>query len=173
MERHGDGVLRTIYLITGDRDASEDLAQETFVKAYHGLSRFRGQSNASTWLYSIAANLAKNHRSRRREFPAEHSFLADRAGATRTHGPEQAAIAAEDVARITDSVLGLPPELRPVVSLYYLAELPIAEIARTLSIPEGTAKSRLFRARELLREVLHDYEPAVTSTTKSKENSHE
>ena len=154
MEQYGDMVLQTIYLMTHDREASEEVAQEVFIRAYRKLHQFRGGSRPSTWLYRIAVNMARNHLRRRREVVAEREFLETAAGPSNEFRPDNTVEEAEEKNRIIEEVSGLPLELRTVVSLYYLDELSVEKTAEVLRIPAGTVKSRLSRARRKLRSAL-------------------
>lgn len=154
MRIYGDGVLRTVLVITKDREASEEIAQEVFVRAWRKLDRFRGLSSPKTWLYRIAVNLAKNHLRRRRELTMEPSEVEQAHGATREEGPE-ASMLSQDLRRsVRAAVESLAPELRIVVALFYLEELSVNDVAATVGIPAGTVKSRLARARSELRDTL-------------------
>jgi len=154
-------VLRTIYLITQDREASEELAQETFVRAYRKQHHFRGESSERTWLYRVACNMAKNHLRRRPEQRGRGEIIDFDRRATAHPGPEEVAARRESRARILSVVAELPAELREVVALYYLDEMSVTEVAEVVGIPAGTAKSRLARARSELRRTLRETD-AVT-----------
>ena len=154
MRQHGDMVLRTIYLITQDREASEELAQEVFIRAYRKLHQFKGESKAATWLYTIAANLARNHLRRRRDLPVDREFVESASGPADDYRPDHTVAKAEDRKRILREVSALPVDLRAAVSFYYLDELSVEETAAALRVPAGTVKSRLARAREQLRHAL-------------------
>ena len=154
MSSYGDRVLQTIYVITGDREASEEIAQEVFIRAWRKLSQFRGESTPSTWLYRIAVNLAKNHLRRRTVIPLEPEAVEYAAGPAPGAGPEEHMLFRSTVEIVRASIAELPRELREVVALYYLDELSVGEVAAAVGKPVGTVKSRLARARAALRAVL-------------------
>ena len=154
MAAYGDRVLQTIYVITRDREASEEIAQEVFVRAWRKLPQFRRESTPSTWLYRIAVNLAKNHLRRRTVLPLEPEAVELAGGPAPTDGPEESVVAGSVRELVRRAVAELPPELRTVVALYYLDELSVTEGAQTIGKPAGTVKSRLARARETLRRTL-------------------
>ncbi|MDX1608669.1 MAG: RNA polymerase sigma factor RpoE [Halofilum sp. (in: g-proteobacteria)] len=133
----------------------EDVAQETFIKAYRGLANFRGESAFYTWLYRIAVNTAKNHLvSAGRRVPDRG---VDAAEAERyesgtllrdTATPERTLLTEEIRATVDRAVRALPPELREAVTLREMEGLSYEEIAQVMDCPVGTVRSRIFRARE-------------------------
>jgi len=131
-----------------DRTRSEEMAQEAFLRAWRNLAQFRGESAFSTWLFALAANV---YRTEIRRLPATLS-LDDIA---EPPDPRLAVAAAlEETSRdesIRRAVLALPPKYRDAILLFYFHEQDVPAAARTLKIPEGTVKARLFRGRELLR----------------------
>ncbi len=163
MTAYGDSILRTVYLVTRDRAASEEIAQEVFIRAYRKLDQFENRSAPSTWLYRIAVNLARNHLRRRRD----HTLDTDRGEGelpypdafTPAHPtPEAILVRADRAATVRSCVDALPSRLRLVVALYYLEERPIAQVAAILRLPQGTVKSRLAKARAMLHEKLETEE---------------
>ncbi len=147
-----------------DPTEAEDLAQETFLRAYHALPQFRGESSFQTWLYRIASNLAidASRRRKRREWhtvsldqPTEEDSPLPRELADVGARNPEASVEASALREMVWSVIGeLSPKLRPVVVLYDLQGLSYEEIARILGCPLGTVKSRLFNARCQLRDKL-------------------
>ncbi|HEY1209686.1 MAG TPA: RNA polymerase sigma factor [Terracidiphilus sp.] len=132
-----------------DRGRAEEMAQEAFLRAWRGLSRWRQESSFSTWLFALAANV---YRSELKRFPTETLPLEaapEPAGLATQHN-ELAAQLSQDVVR--RAVLALPVRYREPVVLFYFHEMDVAAAARTLGMPEGTLKARLSRARELLRQ---------------------
>jgi RNA polymerase sigma-70 factor (ECF subfamily) len=132
-----------------DRGRAEEMAQEAFLRAFRNLSSFRGDSAFSTWLFSVATNV---YRTELRRMPASPLSLDEIA-----EPPDprlSAAIAFEEDSRdesLRRAVLALPPKYRDAVLLFYFHEQDVPAAARTLGVPEGTVKARLFRGRELLR----------------------
>lgn len=132
----------------------EDIAQETFIKAYRALPRFRGESAFYTWLYRIAVNTAKNHLAARPqrvqtvELDAEDADGGELAAALRQEdGPEDAAQSDELKAAIDAAIAALPEDLRSALTLREFNGLSYAQIAEVLDCPVGTVRSRIFRAR--------------------------
>ncbi|MFZ0633635.1 MAG: sigma-70 family RNA polymerase sigma factor [Acidobacteriaceae bacterium] len=131
-----------------DRTRAEEMAQEAFLRAWRNLAQFRGESAFSTWLFSLATNL---FRTEIRRLPATPLSLDDIA---EPPDPRLAGDALEETSRdeaIRRAVLALPPKYRDAILLFYFHEQDVPATARTLRIPEGTVKARLFRGRELLR----------------------
>jgi len=131
-----------------DRGRAEEMAQEAFLRAFRNLAQFRGDSAFSTWLFSVATNL---YRTEVRRLPATPLSLDEIA---EPPDPRITAAAFEESNRdesVRRAVLALPPKYRDAVLLFYFHEQDVPAAARTLGIPEGTVKARLFRGRELLR----------------------
>lgn len=147
VRRHQDFVFGAVLRIVKDRSTAEDLAQETFLRAYRGRARFRGDAAVRTWLYRIAVNLALNVVTRRREYPTDR--LPD--GSTATPGPEKEVEAAELRARLRVVIAGLADELRLPLLMREDGELSYQEIADATGLPLNTVRTRIFRARRMVR----------------------
>jgi RNA polymerase sigma-70 factor (ECF subfamily) len=150
-------LLRTARAILRDDAEAEDAVQEAFIRAYRGLRNFRGKAKLSTWLVRIAANEALMRRRRRVRaalaVPLDTGAdAAERDAVSPAPGPENAA-GGEDLRRmIEDEIEALPDYYRAVFRLRAVEELSVAETAARLGISPATVRSRLFRARNLLRE---------------------
>ena len=162
MSRYSSRIMNFVFQIVHDREAAEDLAQETFVRVYLNAHRYRDVARFSTWIFTIAANLAKNevrNRSRRPTLP-----LAEEVGLSSDEGlvsvvledgglqPDEETEAGElrrDVARAIDV---LPPKYREVFVLREVEGFSYHEIADMAGLPKGTVKSRINRARLRFRE---------------------
>ncbi len=155
VERYERSVYNLCYRLLGDFAAAEDAAQEAFLAAYRGLSRFGGGSFRA-WLMRIAANQARDELRRRRRRPASslESALADptrREPSLRDEAPRRAEQRARE--RALQAMLErLPFEQRLVVILIDVQGRSYEEAAEVLDEPIGTVKSRLFRARRKLRD---------------------
>lgn len=153
VERYGGAVYGTVYLMTHDRSLTEELTQETFVRAWRGLPGFRTGEPFRPWLMRIAVNQVVSHR--RRRFLAVVPLPETDRGLPRSEvSPESTAILADDAGRIRRAIAELPDDQRRAVALRYYADLSIPEIAGATGWPEGTVKSRLHRALEKMRTVL-------------------
>ena len=162
VRRYSGMVFGLAARLVGPMDA-EDVVQETFLRAYRALERFRGESTLKTWLYAIALNRIRARRgalARLRPLfggvgagpDPDFSLLDAAADPGRT--PEENAVVADQRRRLRKAVHGLPEEFRMAVVLRDLEDLSYEEVAATLSVPIGTVRSRLARGRALLKEVL-------------------
>ncbi len=145
-------VFRLAALILGDAADAEDVAQETFVRAYLALDRFDTDRPLRPWLLSIAANLARNRRRSLGRYWAalQRAFQAN----PEAYHPAPDRTAAADARRLREAVSRLRPGAQDIIYLRYFMELSEAEAAETLGIPAGTAKSRLHRALAQLRGII-------------------
>lgn len=138
--------------LAGDEDSARDLAQECWLRALRGLAGLRHPAQFRAWLFGIAYRLAMDRLRTRYAQPMASADALD-----------GIAVEDEDTAEIQQAMdrgLALmPPAEREVLTLFYRQDLPLAAIAERLAIPPGTVKSRLFRARQLLRQSLIDQEP--------------
>lgn len=165
VERHRDVVVRVAARIVGEDDAA-DVAQDTFLRAFHRIGQFRGDSPFRSWLLRIAHNTALNAVERKRRAPleeSEHSFDAPRPDAqppSRT--PADQLEVSERRKRLAQKLREIQPAHRAVLVLRDLEGLSYEEIARITDSPLGSVKGRLHRARreliELLRRNTYDWE---------------
>jgi RNA polymerase sigma-70 factor, ECF subfamily len=131
-----------------DRSRAEDMAQEAFLRAFRNLAQFRGESAFSTWLFSLAGNLYRTEIRRLPAMPLSLDQIAE------PPDPRLAAAGIEDANRdesLRRAVLALPAKYRDAILLFYFHDQDVPAASRTLRVPEGTIKARLFRGRELLR----------------------
>ncbi len=145
--------------LTGAHQSADDLAQETFIKAYFALGRFEAAWPLYPWLRKIAVNAGLNYRkARSRERPLEDGSLGDRRTpvAAETDDPEERLERAEFQARLDGAVESLPADQKSVFVLRVHESLSYEEISRTLDLPLGTVMSRLNRARQKLKGLLAD-----------------
>jgi len=143
------------YRLTGDEEDARDVVQESYLRAYRGLRRFRGDAQFSTWLYRITANCASTELGRRARH--RHDDLDDdlpEATWRGTSGPESAVDNVALRERLEEALGALPPRLRAVVVLRDVYDLPHDAIAAELGISVSAAKVRLHRARRRLRQDL-------------------
>ena len=151
VRQYRNRVLNLAWRIVSDADAAQDVAQDTFVKAYQQLSRFRGKSKFSTWLYRIAINEARGHlRARRRR-----QVRWEKQGMLESTQPVSAE-PAEQGGPIVGLLQELPEKQRVTLALFYLQELSVAEIAQAVRAPTGTVKAWLSRGRQRLRELAQE-----------------
>jgi RNA polymerase sigma-70 factor, ECF subfamily len=162
-----DAVYRfSLRLTRGDRDAAEDLVQETFLRAHRFWHTYQRGTNAKSWLFTICRNAylhQKNLVRSRREQPAAdldarvEALSAASAFEKPSPDPEQEFFGRLIDDQVVDAIDALPDEFREVLVLSDLGDLTYAEIAEVLDIPVGTVKSRLFRARNLLQGRLREF----------------
>ena len=157
-------VFSVAYRFVGDPEEANDLAQEIFTAAYQNLKSFRGDSKFSTWLFQIATNRGKNrfkYLKRRGFFTNKGSSETDdegdqshRALPDQTANPEELLSGNQIRKAVIDAINELEPDHREIVILRDIEGLSYDEIARILDLPEGTTKSRLHRARMVVKEKL-------------------
>jgi len=165
MERHATPVFHFLCRMVGNEDDANDLAQETFVRVFKSHASFRVEQRFSTWLFTIAANLARNHFRWRSRHPnisldAENAETEQTLGSTlpaNSPAPNDEALAAERAAAIRAAVNNLPEDLREAIVLCEWEERSIADAAAILEATPKAVESRLYRARGLLRERLKSW----------------
>ena len=155
-------IERLIGRMVRDTDLIEDIAQETFIRAYRALSQFRGEAQFYTWLYRIAVNTAKKALVDLKRDPvvSESSLRGGSDDDEETSGVEneltsaetpETVLAAKEIAQAVNSAMeALPEELRQAVTLREIEGLSYEEIAEVMNCPIGTVRSRIFRAREAI-----------------------
>lgn len=158
--RHQAKVIQLVSRFVGDGDAP-DVAQEAFIKAYRALPNFKGDSAFYTWLYRIAINTAKNQLVSRKRRPLAQDIDVQDAelyGHTEQMSdnttPEAELLTAEIQTAVSEAIANLPPDLRQAITLRELEGLSYEEIAEAMDCPIGTVRSRIFRARAVVDEVL-------------------
>ena len=163
VERYQDDLFNGIYRMVGDYQDSADIAQDVFLKAYRAIDSFRGRASFYTWLYRIAVNTCI---SRRRSLAARKADLHVPLATAGEDGapdcdppapdpqPHQEAENREEYARAEEALGKLPEDYRIVVVLRDIEGYNYAEMAAMLDCSQGTIKSRLYRAREMLRAML-------------------
>ena len=153
-------IQRLIGRMVRDVDLVEDIAQETFIRAYRALAQFRGEAQFYTWLYRIAVNTAKKALMDLKRNPtiSENSFKSDDDDETSPVENEltssetpDAVLASKEIAQIINTALeALPEELRQAITLREIEGLSYEEISEAMNCPIGTVRSRIFRAREAI-----------------------
>lgn len=154
---HAPRLLAVCRGLTGDAAMGEELLQDTFVRAWRNLPRFRGESAFGTWLHRIAVNLLFNDVRSAKRRALRVAIEADLSHANDGPAAVDAVVPAPDDALRMDlpaMIRRLPAGARAVFVLYDIGGYSHGEIAERLGIAEGTSKAHLFRARRLLREML-------------------
>ncbi len=159
VRRYQQRVYALCRRLTGAHQSADDLAQETFIKAYFALERFDAQWPLYPWLRKIAVNSGLNYlKSRGREMPLEEGSPGGRRmpSAPKGDDPETRLESAEFQARLDRAVESLPADQKSVFVLRFHESLSYEEISQALGLPLGTVMSRLNRARQKLKELLAD-----------------
>ncbi|SFB78714.1 RNA polymerase, sigma-24 subunit, RpoE [Polaromonas sp. OV174] len=155
-------IQRLIGRMVRDVDLVEDIAQETFIRAYRALAQFRGEAQFYTWLYRIAVNTAKKALMDLKRNPTVSENTYKSADDDETSPVENeltssetpdAVLASKEIAEIINAAMdALPEELRQAITLREIEGLSYEEISDAMSCPIGTVRSRIFRAREAISE---------------------
>lgn len=153
MREHQEAVFRLAYLLLGEAGEAEDVAQETFIRAFRFLASYDSTRSWRPWLLGIAANLSRN---RRRSFGRYFYHLGRlaRLFPEESIDPENEAAHQADARALWEAVRRLERTDQEIIYLRYFLELSVEETAETLHIATGTVKSRLYRALERLRGVV-------------------
>lgn len=179
VKRYQSRMFQLVRILTNGDAEAEDLVQDTFVRAYRAVGRFRGDSTFRTWLHQIAVNVVRSHAARRSSRadrrPLGHarggSVDADRdddevvIGRVAADGDLENAVVQR---RMIDQALArLPPDQRLMITLRDVQGLEYREIALITGLPIGTVESRIFRGRRRLRPML---EPLLARSSPRREN---
>ncbi|MBN1764247.1 MAG: sigma-70 family RNA polymerase sigma factor [Sedimentisphaerales bacterium] len=172
IQKYQDRLFNAVFRMVGNRDDALELTQETFYRAMKGLKKFRGSSGFYTWLFRIGMNLCISHHRRQQrvhmtsmhagsdEFGHQADLLTAMARNKKQETPLQQIQLKESYHRVLDALDELEAPARAVVILRDIEQLSYSQIARILEVPVGTVKSRISRARMILREKLIDnHEP--------------
>jgi RNA polymerase sigma-70 factor, ECF subfamily len=164
VHRYEKRIINYVYRMIRRYEDAHDLAQEIFIKVYMALDRYDPSFQFSTWIFRIAQNAAIDQ-IRRKSLPEESLTREDREGgderqreiAADVVSPYRAAFNVEMASAIESAVGELPDDYRELIELRHFAELSYDEIAEITTLPLGTVKNKLFRARNMLKEQLGDY----------------
>jgi RNA polymerase sigma-70 factor (ECF subfamily) len=145
-------VISLAWTLTGSADAAEEIAQETFVRAWETLPRFRSDWPFGPWLLRIATNLSIDHLRRAKKYERFDSLPDPPSPANQS--PESRAVLSDAAKRVARAIASLPEMQRVVAQLYLVEEYDHAEIAAMTGLREGTIRSHLSIARSKLRDAL-------------------
>lgn len=151
-------IMRLLSRMVNDAGEIEDVAQETFIKAYRALPQFRGDSAFYTWLYRIAINTARNWQASSNRRPSLINSYEGEDGETFSpidnltdiSTPESEMVSRQVVEAVNAAISALPEELRTAIVLREIEGMSYEDIAETMDCPIGTVRSRIFRAREAI-----------------------
>lgn len=165
VQKYRQQIFAVIYNMTSNREDASDLTQETFIKAFQAIGRFRGKASFFTWIYRIAVNATMTFlkkRNRRRfvsyeniDKEASSSEILERL--TASNRSEKGALVSELQEKLNDALQKLSPKHRTVVILHEIEGLEHAEIAEITRTSIGTVRSRLHYAKQQLQSYLQDY----------------
>src|SRR5712672_456775 len=165
IKRYQERIYATIYHMTSNHEDANDLAQETFIKAYQALKSFKGGSSFYTWVYRIAVNKTINFLKQRKnrvhmslndlDFNAEHD--PDLVALVSDKTPRRDAGMAELQEKLNEALQKLSDSHRLVVTLHDVQGMSHEEIAKIMDCNIGTVRSRLFYARQQMQAYLSDY----------------
>ena len=147
-------LINLAYRFCRDRGRAEEMAQEAFLRAYRALKQWRREAAFSTWLFALATNF---YRSELRRIPVRTISIDD---VREPVDPRATDGGLEDEDRdlaVRRAVFALPAKYRETLILFYFHEMDVPAAARSLGLPEGTVKARLFRGREILRTKLPQF----------------
>lgn len=151
-------IMRLLSRMVYDPAEVEDVAQETFIKAYRALAQFRGESAFYTWLYRIAINTARNWQASAKRRPSTTSNIENEEGETFDQidnltdisTPESVMVSRQIAETINEAIAALPEELRTAIVLREIEGMSYEDIAESMGCPIGTVRSRIFRARDAI-----------------------
>jgi len=177
VELHAPRVYNLAYRMLGNAEDAQDVAQEAFLRIYDALPKFRGEASFTTWMYRIVTNVCHDELSRRRRRPPALTELEPEDGEaaapdeqlTTGETAEDSMLRRERTRALHEAIAALPPPFRAVLVLYDLQGFSYDEIAEMLRVNLGTVKSRLNRARNLLREkICHERELFDVADSRSR-----
>ncbi|WP_439875256.1 sigma-70 family RNA polymerase sigma factor [Bacillus mycoides] len=156
MNKYGQEILKLVYSYVNNKEVAEDLTQDIFVKCYKSLHTYKGNSNLKTWLWRIAINHCKDYLKswyNKKVIVTEGDFTYI---GSQKESVEQTVIQNAEDSRLASAVMNLPIKYREVIYLFYYEELSIKEIATVIEVKESTIKTRLKKAKELLKKGLEE-----------------
>lgn len=156
VDRHKDAVVNYLARLTGDRDRAEDLAQETFLRLFRSARDYHEQGYLRAYLYRIATNLLRTEERRERRWRLLMPFFGGGAPHAEPAAPSRLLLG-ELHREVAAAVAELPLRYRVPLVLHEIEDWTYTDIARELGCREGTVKSRVFRARQRLKERLEPY----------------
>jgi RNA polymerase sigma-70 factor, ECF subfamily len=157
--QHERYVYNMALRVVSNPEDAQDIAQQSFVRAWQSLPQFRGEARFSTWLYRIVTNLCYSRLPRiRRELSALDTDENALGLPDERQGPESVVLAAGVRHAVQEAFAALPESYRLLVTLRHLQEMSYEEIAQVTGMPLGTVKTGIFRARRILRTALEKEE---------------
>ena len=163
IQDYGKDLFSFCCSVTRSRDEAEELYQDTFLKLYEIGEKLVIETNPKSYLMGISVNIYRNYK---RKLSVRQRIVGvtksveemDVEPVSEARLPEEEVIEQEECGFIRSAVRQLPDKYRLPILLFYMEELPLAEIAAVLKLPEGTVKSRLYRAKKILKQKLEERE---------------
>ena len=152
--RYQQSVFNVCYRMLGERMEAEDLAQESFIRAYTRLETFDAERPFGPWIRRVATNVCLNHIQKQKPESYEFDEERDRSPATARDEPEASLQSVQSAAEVHRAIVALPGNYRAVIELRHFQDLSYSEIAQALELPLSDVKSHLYRARKRLAELL-------------------
>ena len=149
VDKYQKTIFNVALKVTDDHDDAEDITQSVFIKAYEKLDSFDPKYRFFSWLYRIVINESLNFVNQRNRFEG-----LDESAASTEKSPEESYDETQTTKAVQDALMNLSLEQRVVIVLKHFQDLPYRDIGYILDLPERTVKSRLFSARQALREIL-------------------
>lgn len=149
MDLYGDYVVQLCYTYVRNWQTAEDLAQDTFIKYYEALPKFRGEASVKTYIFRIAVNTCHNYLTSWKHRKVHISQLFQKL-LTSNDTPESRVVYMSEQHALVGAIEALPTKYKDVLVLYHFAELSLQDISLCLKLPINTVKTRLRRARQTL-----------------------
>ena len=156
MNKYGQEILQLVYSYVNNKEVAEDLTQDIFIKCYKSLHTYKGKSKLRTWLWRIAINQCKDYIKswyNKKVIVTENEYTYN---VVQKESVEQTVIQNDEDHILASAVMNLPIKYREVIYLFYYEELAIKDIAMVIEVKENTIKTRLRRAKELLKKGLEE-----------------
>lgn len=154
-ERYSEGLLGWLRSRTSDLALSDDILQEAFVKAFLNLEKFDAKYSFAAWIRKIAQNLLIDHSRRAENRPKESASNLE--VASETPNPEESFMGVEDNERLSCALNKLTPAYRKIIELRFFRDMSYEQISEKLSLPMGTVKTQVHRARKAFIDILGDF----------------
>lgn len=155
MDRWSSRVASFVFKMTGSHALANELAQETFVRIYQARARYQTKGSFSSYLFSIAANLVKNHRRWQMRHPTvsldDPEFAAQGGDVDHRKDPRASIETSETLRTIMEAIFSLPVDLREAITLFIDEGLSYVEIAQVVGCTPKAVESRIYRARQILK----------------------
>jgi len=147
-------LIRKAKSMVKDEDDAEDIVQDAFISGYRSIHKFRADSGIYTWLYRIVVNRAKDLLTKKKKNPEKPITEQEQQFVDERQSYEKKLELSEESSYLIDKINLLDEIYRQVIELRYFEEMSYAEIAQVLGCNQGTVKSRLFKAKELLKQMI-------------------